>query len=258
MHLDVVDLRKFYERTPLGHVAKIALRQAVRTIWPDVRGMSMVGFGYASPLLRPFRQEASRLLSLMPAPQGISRWPSDSPNQAALVEETLWPINTGYIDRLLVAHGLETCERPQALLDECWRALAPGGKAIFVVPNRSGLWTRRDVTPFGYGRPYSFGQLEKQLRNHMFEPGRHAAALYTPPSHKRFWLKSSGLCEKIGLKVDAQRLAGVILIEATKLVYASPQSGAKSSVRTPLEVLEGLTGGRPKPVVGRHGRDTRN
>ena len=28
------------------------------------------------------------------------------------------------------------------------------------MPNRSGLWARRDVTPFGFGRPYSFGQLE--------------------------------------------------------------------------------------------------
>ena len=38
--------------------------------------------------------------------------------------------------------------------------LAPGGRVVFIVPNRSGLWARRDVTPFGYGRPYSLGQLE--------------------------------------------------------------------------------------------------
>ena len=254
MHLDVVDLRKFYERTKLGHVAKSALRAAVRDLLSDASGQTVAGFGYAAPLMRPFREEAARLLCLMPAAQGVGRWPSEGPNHATLVEETLWPLTTGFADRLLVAHGLETCDRPAALLEEAWRVLAPGGKAIFIVPNRSGLWARRDGTPFGFGRPYSIGQLERQLREHMFEPGRHAAALFTPPSHRRFWLKTSGFWERVGRRIDARRLAGVLLLEATKLVYAAPKTGAKASAKTPLEVLEGLAAPKPKPVAG-SGRD---
>ena len=91
-------------------------------------------------------------------------WPAGEPNLCVLVEETRWPIEAGTVDRLIVAHGLETCDSPEALLAEIWRVLAPGGRVVFIVPNRSGLWARRDVTPFGFGRPYSLGQLEGLLR----------------------------------------------------------------------------------------------
>ncbi len=254
MHLDVADLRRFYYRTPLGRVAQSALQRALRQLWPDVKGETLVGFGFAAPMMRPFLGEARRAFCLMPAGQGVARWPADQPNRAALVEETLWPLPDGYVDRLLVAHGIETCERPAALFEEMWRVLAPGGSAILIAPNRSGLWARRDVTPFGYGRPYSIKQLEHQLGEHRFEPTRHAACLYAPPSHKRFWLRMSGVCENVGLRLDLKRAAGVILIEATKLVYAAPKTGARATVKTPLEVLEGLTAPKPKPIAGRAAR----
>ena len=118
-------------------------------------------------------------------------WPPGGPNVCALVEETRWPIAAATVDRLIVAHGLETCESPDALLPEIWRVLAPGGRVVFIVPNRSGLWARRDVTPFGYGRPYSLGQLEALARRHRFAPERHVGALYAPPSHRRFWLQTA-------------------------------------------------------------------
>ena len=43
-------------------------------------------------------------------------WPTGGPNVGVLVEETRWPIAAGTVDRLIVAHGLETCDRPDALL----------------------------------------------------------------------------------------------------------------------------------------------
>ena len=100
----------------------------------------------------------------MPGPQGVMPWPPNAPNVSVLTEETRWPIETGHIDKLVVLHGLETSERPSQLLSECWRVLGPGGKAVFVVPNRAGLWSRSDRTPFGFGRPYTLGQLETQLQ----------------------------------------------------------------------------------------------
>ena len=180
-------------------------------------------------------------------------WPPGGPNVCALVEETRWPIAAASVDRLIVAHGLETCESPDALLPEIWRVLAPGGRVVFIVPNRSGLWARRDATPFGYGRPYSLGQLEALARRHRFEPERHFGALYAPPSHRRFWLQTAHAWERIGRRFDPRIVAGALLVEASKQVYARPSSGAKVSVRGPLEVLEGLAGPAPEPVAG-HGR----
>jgi SAM-dependent methyltransferase len=250
MHLDVVELRSFYYTTQLGRMVQRMVRARLRDMWPDIHGMNMVGFGFAAPFLRPFMEEATRTLCLMPAQQGVCPWPPEGPNVTALVEETLWPVPTGFIDRLIVAHGLESCERPAALFEEIWRVLAPGGKAIFLVPNRAGIWARRDVTPFGYGRPYSVGQLEKTLSDNKFAAERHTAALYPPPSHRKFWMKVAPAIERVGQRVDAQRLAGVVMVEATKLVYIAPQSGARLKAREPLRVLEGLRP-NPKPATGR-------
>lgn len=248
MHLDVVELRRFYASTHLGRLARESMRERLRALWPDVRGMTVVGFGYAAPLLRPFTGEALRTFCLMPAQQGVCAWPGEGPNLTALVEETLWPLPGGSADRLVVAHGLESCERPGALLDEIWRVLAPGGRAVFIVPNRAGMWARGDATPFGYGRPYSIGQLESTLAAHKFTTIRRDAALWLPPSHRRFWLRLSPAMERMGLRLDARRLAGVVIVEAEKLVYITPQSGSAVRARDPIRVLTGLGAPQPRPA----------
>ncbi len=254
MHLDAVDLRSFYYRTSLGRVAQSAIRAALRDLWPDVHGMNVCGYGFAAPFLRPFRAEAQRTLCLMPAQQGAFHWPVDGPNATVLVEERNWPVQPGFFDRILVAHGLETSERPGALLEEVNRALAPGGRAIFIAPNRAGLWARSDATPFGHGRPYTTGQLERQVQEHGFEPERTAAALYAMPSHRAFWLRLARAAEATGRRLDAQRLAGVVMVETTKLAFAAPRNGARAPARAPIKVLEGLAAPKPKPVAGRAAR----
>jgi hypothetical protein len=130
----------------------------------------VAGFGFAVPLLRPYLAEARRVVALMPGPQGVMPWPAGQPNVSVLCEETLWPLQSGEVDKLVVLHGLETSENPSRLLEECWRVLAPGGHVLFIVPNRGGLWARRDRTPFGFGRPYTLTQLETQLQRHAFLP----------------------------------------------------------------------------------------
>ncbi len=256
MHHDVLDLRAFYYRTPLGRSVQRVLQEALRGIWPETRDLTVVGFGFAAPMLRPFLADARRVVALMPGPQGVMPWPAGAENLSVLVEETRWPIAAGSVDRLVVAHGLETCERPDELLPEILRVLAPGGRVIFIVPNRSGLWARRDVTPFGQGRPYSYGQLEAVLRRHRLSAERHAAALYAPPTHRRFWQRTSYFWERVGRRLEPRVVAGALLVEATKQVFARPPSTAsKLAVPGPLDVLEGLTGGQPEPVRG-HGRST--
>jgi SAM-dependent methyltransferase len=255
MHLDVLDLRGFYYRTRLGRTAQRVLQEGLRNLWPDTHGLAIVGFGFAAPMLRPFLGDAARVLALMPSQQGVMPWPAGAPNVSVLVEETRWPHAAASVDRVIVAHGLETCESPNALLDEIWRVLAPGGRAVFIVPNRSGLWARRDATPFGYGRPYSLGQLEAILRKHRFGPERHAGALYAPPAHRsKFWHQTSYLWERLGRRFDPRLVAGALLVEASKDVLARPSNGSRLRVPGPLEVLEGLTGAAPEPAAGHRSR----
>ncbi|MEE4346329.1 MAG: methyltransferase domain-containing protein [Paracoccaceae bacterium] len=248
MHLDVLDLRQFYYRTRLGRVAQSAIREALLGLWPVAPRETVVGFGFAVPLLRPYLADARRTVGLMPAPQGVMHWPAGMANISVLCDEKSWPLETGSADRLVLLHGLETSETPAALLEECWRVLAPGGRAMFIVPNRAGLWARRDGTPFGYGRPYSLGQLEAQLGDHGFTSERHTAALFTPPSEKRFWLRSTGLIERTGHNLSAVVAGGVFLVEVSKQVFEPPKAEKSRSLRRPLQVLEGIPTTGVKPV----------
>ena len=238
MHLDVQDLRNFYYRNALGRAAQTSLRSRMEELWPEAKGQTVAGYGFATPLLRPYLREARRVIALMPGPQGVMPWPQGLPNVSVLTEETLWPLETGHVDKLVILHGLETSERAADLLEECWRVLGPGGRAIFIVPNRAGLWARRDITPFGFGRPYSPGQLETQLRKHQFLPERHVGALYQIPSSKRIWMKSGPAFEKAGRGMPALLGGGAFMVEATKLVYPPKGNIVKNRARRSVGVLE--------------------
>ena len=104
MHLDVVDLRAFYYRTKLGRMAQRVLQEELRRLWPDTKHMTVAGFGFANPFLRPFLPDSRRVISLMPGQQGVMAWPQGVPNHSVLVEETNWPLSAGTVDRLIVAH----------------------------------------------------------------------------------------------------------------------------------------------------------
>ena len=224
MHLDVLDLRNFYYRSPLGRAAQAVIRSEVAALWPDAKGQTVAGYGFAVPLLRPFLATARRVIALMPGPQGVMPWPAGQPNVTLLCEETLWPLATGFVDRLVVLHGVESSDHPGALLDECWRVLGPGGRAVFVLPNRAGLWSRSEVTPFGHGRPYTLGQFEALLRRHRFRTERAVSALYQPPSTHRFWRRTAGLLESAGRHLPLLAAGGVLIVEVSKQV-AQPTRG---------------------------------
>lgn len=241
MYLDVQDLRNFYYRSALGRAAQKTVRDEVLKLWPEAKGQTVAGFGFAVPFLRPYLKDARRVIGLMPGPQGVIGWPQGMPNVAVLVEEVMWPLETGHVDKLLLIHGLESTEQPSALLEECWRVLGPGGSALFVVPNRTGLWSRSEKTPFGHGRPFTQTQLENQLKAHNFLPERHLTTLYQPPSERRFWRKTAGMWERLGGKLSVVAAGGVLMVEASKRVQAPTGPGLRETVRKPLEVL------RPKP-----------
>lgn len=246
MHLDVVDLRNFYYRTALGRVAQRGIRERVVELWPPLAGQTVAGYGFAVPLLRPYLAEARRVIGLMPGPQGVMPWPMGEDNVAVLCEASAWPIATGFIDRLIVMHGLETADDPALVLEEAHRVLGPGGRVLFVVPNRIGLWARGDGTPFGHGRPYSMGQMEAELKRHGFTPERAMTALFAPPALSRFWLRTSNFWEWLGRR--APWLAGgVLMVEASKQAFQPTRGGIGAIVRRPLRALEGLPAPAPTP-----------
>ena len=124
---DVVDLRDFYD-TRLGQVTRHLIRRRVRALWPDLRGQSLLGLGYATPYLRQYRDEAERVLAIMPAGQGVLPWPPEGPNAVALAEETELPLPDMSVDRVLLVHGLECGEHLRDMLREVWRVMSGSGR----------------------------------------------------------------------------------------------------------------------------------
>jgi SAM-dependent methyltransferase len=221
MASDVVDLRDFY-RTGLGQIARRVIRQAIRRVWPDLRGMRLLGIGYPTPFLAAIAAETERTVALMPASLGVLQWPPDGPNVVALGDEGELPFADYSIDRVLLVHALETSEEVRPMLKEIWRVLAGGGRLLIVAPNRRGIWARLDRTPFGSGRPYTMRQLSQLLRDELFTPVGSDTALFVPPATSRMILRSAPAWERIG-KRWFPTFAGVVLVEATKQIYAKPQ-----------------------------------
>ena len=248
MHIDVQDLRNFYYREPLGRSVQRVIRQEVQRIWPETCGQTVAGFGFTIPLLRPFLANSRRVMALMPGPQGVMAWPSVGDNVSILCDEANWPLETGHVDRLVVLHGLETSDDQAAVLSEAFRVLGPGGRALFIVPNRVGFWCRSELTPMGYGRPYTSSQLETQLRIQGFLPEKSSAALYQLPSYKKRWQRFSGVLERVG-RILPFFAGGVLIVEASKRVHPLNGSKIESRAKESLGALKGLASPKPKPVL---------
>ncbi len=226
MWTDAVDLRDFYA-TSLGSVARRMIDGRIRALWSDVRGLTVLGLGYATPYLGPFRAEADRVLVAMPAMQGVLHWPPDGGGLSMLADEVELPFADLSMDRVLLVHALECTERVRPLMREIWRVLADSGRLLVVVPNRRGIWARFERTPFGHGLPYSTGQITRLLRETLFTPLQSSAALYVPPTRSRMVLSSAPAFEEVGQRWFTA-FAGVVMAEAAKEIYAGqPQPAAR-------------------------------
>jgi len=235
MWMDVVDLRDFYS-SALGGVARRMIRRRIREIWPDCKGMKILGLGYSTPYLGLFKGDAERTLAFMPAAQGVMHWPNESRSLTSLVDEAELPLDDLSVDRVLIVHAVECSEQLRNLLREVWRVLSGSGKVLIVVPNRRGVWARMERTPFGMGRPYSPRQINTLLRDNMFTPLRAERALYVPPSKSRMLLGSALAWEKIGYRFFPG-FAGVCLVEATKQIYAANTGAPARAKRRSIVAL---------------------
>jgi SAM-dependent methyltransferase len=232
MWIDVVDLKAFYA-TPLGQTAQRMVARRVRDIWPDVHAQTILGLGFAPPVLGQFLEEADRVVALMPAAQGVCHWPEDGLCLSALSHEAGMPFPDRFFDRIIMVHAFESADNTGPMIREIWRVLADNGRLLVVVPNRRGLWSFFERTPFGFGKPYSHNQLRKRLRGALFEPTKGHFALYAPPVRSRMILSAAPACEKIGERWFTN-LGGVVLFEATKQIYAGVGSSEANFAYAPV------------------------
>lgn len=245
MRPDIVELTAFYSSRD-GDCARRLINHQLRQLWPDLTGMRLLGIGYATPFLGLF-EEAAAQVALMPATQGGSAWPTPLANRVALGREDELPFADRTFDRLVLAHAFECSPHAHRLMRETWRVLKDGGKMVVIVPNRRGLWCWSERTPFGFGQPFSSGQLERGLKSHLFAVGALHRALFMPPLScilprgRRLARRLAVPGERLGLRL-LPHFSGVLILEAIKevcepAVLASP---ARRGSRRYVPMAEGV------------------
>ena len=86
------------------------------------------------------------------------------------------------MDYVVLLHSLEFVSNDDAFLDEVLRVMNADGELLIIVPNRQGLWSWFDSTPFGFGQPYSMKQLNDLLLSKGLDISSKSHALFLPPS----------------------------------------------------------------------------
>jgi SAM-dependent methyltransferase len=206
--------------TARGAVAARVLRHRLVRAWPDLTGADLLGVGWPMPYLLPWRRQARRAIAAVPSVLEPRAWPAGVGCAVCSIEGDRLPFPDLSLDRVLLVHGLEQAGDARRLLREVWRVLRDDGRLLIVVPNRRGAWAHVESTPFGQGKPYSQGQLDRLLRRSMFRAERRTTALFVPPLRWRPLLRLAPACEQAGPFLLPE-VAGLILTEAVKEAYAA-------------------------------------
>jgi SAM-dependent methyltransferase len=216
-------LEQFYA-SPLGGAARDMAARRLTSLWPDLAGKNVLGYGYAWPYLAGYEPEANRMILAMPESQGAIAHEGKRGISTVLTEGRALPFSDSSFDRILAIHAIEEEDTVAATLAEFHRILVPEGRIVIICANRAGMWARADGLPFGAGRPYSRRQLKTVLLG--------ANALYIPPI--RACARPSVLkgAERFGETVWP-RFSGLVLVEAIKRLYAPSDIGHTQKVARP-------------------------
>ena len=227
MAVDILELAEFYAGSN-GARACVQIVHKIDAAWPDPKEEPVLGYGYVLPYADALWPNATWHLC-MPAQQGVLVETRPNGVRSALVDESLLPLRDGALGRAIIIHGLEAANHSDALLGEIWRVLVPNGRAMFVVPNRTGMWARRDANPFGAGRPFSRRQLKRQLQAAGFSIASIRPALMLPPFLPKFMVRALAPIERV-LEALLPQIGGVWVVDIVKQVPAPIRAKRRQNV----------------------------
>ncbi|MBF0173620.1 MAG: methyltransferase domain-containing protein [Magnetococcales bacterium] len=235
MNFEATQLQSWYEE-PGGRLVVRLVGEAMERLLKENPSERTLGLGFAQPYLDWLRPWTGHAMGAAPAEMGVVLKAPGTVNRTAQVRPDALPFPDAWFERVLMVHLLEGTSDPKSALRETWRILVPGGRLLILVANRGGLWARRDTTPFGWGRPYSPGQLRSILEESLLVPRQWSYALFFPPLKRKLSWHWASAWEKAGTRWFAP-MGGVIICEAEKVVYAStPLVRKKNLIRHPARI----------------------
>ena len=209
--MNIVDVAEFYSHS-LGRATQAVLASKLKAALDVPQDRLIMGLGYASPYL----EGHDRALSFMMARAGVIHWPDACKVRSALVDELDLPLGDNVVDVAFLVHALEFSESAEDLMEEVWRVLSPQGRLILVVPNRRGLWSVSDQSPFGQGQPFSGTQMQALLKQAQFSLKRIEYGLVSPPWAGLRMMRGFERLSRFGIG----SIGGVIVVEAVKQIHA--------------------------------------
>ncbi|NHN85364.1 methyltransferase domain-containing protein [Acetobacter musti] len=212
-------------RTAAAFYASPAGERTVRLLghhlirrWQDMRGQRLLGLGFAAPYLSFWDEQAALTIAARLDTGTSFEAGQEYYRRECVVSGRQFPFDDLSFDRVLMIHALETSHACQELLRAVWRVLRDDGRLLLVVPNRRGLWSLSDTTPFGQGTPFSQRQIRLRLEEAMFHVENSETGLYLPPFRRPSGRRTGEMIEKAGRSV-LPALGGVVIIEAVKNIW---------------------------------------
>jgi len=158
------------------------------------QGQPVLGLGYPTPISACFAR-MERCIAIMPAAQGVLKWPTARPTLATLVDE----FSAAAAGCRCRSHPLGSCagnvRRSEGLLREVWRVLAPSGRMRRLFPTGAGLDPHRHH-PFGHGRPYSRSQITHFAEADLVHADGVGRSAVMPPVAGGWFLRSAMAWER--------------------------------------------------------------
>jgi SAM-dependent methyltransferase len=225
---DVVALRTFYA-SPIGQCVRRDISAAIAHHFQHISHSALMGIGFSLPYLHGFLETARQVLPLMFPHIGAMYWPLDKDNHTILCAEAELPLADSSIHYALICHSAEHSPHLATLMNELFRVLVAGGRALFIVPNRRGIWSSRTNNPFGFGHPYHMAQLRHRAELAGFTFVSARSALFYPPSTNRVVLRLSRVIERMG-RLLLPHQGGILIMEVEKQLYATIPEPARRSI----------------------------
>jgi len=97
-------LEEFYA-SPLGAAAREMAARRLASLWPDLSGQNVLGYGYAWPYLAPYEAGTNRLVLAMPEGQGAIAHEGRRGVSTVLTQGQALPFSDASFDRILAIHG---------------------------------------------------------------------------------------------------------------------------------------------------------
>ena len=225
MDINASDIDSFYQ-TKLGTIVKRNIRHQLNIYLNSVNDSNVCGYGYTNPFLSFLNKQNKNLKisSLQPEFLGSDvKEKYDFEHQ--IIHEYFLPLDASSVDVVISTHLLEFVDRPLSSIEEIWRILKPNGLFLIIIPRRSGIWTRYDNNPFGFGRSYSNRQFKSLIQDFLVLDQRKSF-LHFPPWDHYLNYKSYRTTEKVG-KILFPYMGGLMICACKKIVYAKTSKKQK-------------------------------